>query len=75
MSNGSVHVPGTQVPLWITLVQIISVTLLLLAIIFLIGYFLKLFFIYYAIPAFLAIMRGSIQAANAVKMARMAKIR
>ena len=75
MSNKSVHIPGTHVPIWITIAQIISVTLLLLALIFVAMYLFQLVFEYIIIPIMVVVIRAISQTLIVIKSPRLAKIK
>ena len=57
MSNG-VQIPGTNTPKWITIAQIISITLLLIALIVAAAYLLKLVFIYMILPIGIIVIKS-----------------
>lgn len=50
MNKSFVQIPGTNTPKWITITQIVSVTLILIVLIIAAAYLLKLVFVYLILP-------------------------
>lgn len=63
----SIPTPGTGTPPWVTVAQIVSITVLLIALLIAVVYLLKLTFVYVVIPIIAIVVKSWIEVNKTVK--------
>ncbi|PIZ01211.1 hypothetical protein COY62_00020 [bacterium (Candidatus Howlettbacteria) CG_4_10_14_0_8_um_filter_40_9] len=63
----SIPTPGTGTPSWVTIAEIVSITVLLVALLIAVVYLLKLTFVYAVIPIVAVVVKSWIEVNKTVK--------